>query len=149
MLDRTNRSPNRPAVAPPLNRQGIENARAHIRRIAAHFIGTDDGRALEVADRLLSAVKVIPESSGKRQGERGYRLRYLREDLPRYAECNSVRSFVRAFLDDAHHYLKHRSKYDDKLTGLPRLDPWLSVARIIELCDGDVPSFDTIRRDLR
>jgi hypothetical protein len=54
-----------------------------------------------------------------------------------------------SFRADADHYLKHRSKYGDKLIRRPRIDPWLSVANIIELCDGEIPSFDTVRRDVR
>lgn len=136
-------------VPPPLNRQGIASATAIIRKLAEHFIGTDEGRVLWECDRLLSGLDIIPESSTERQRERGYRLRHLRMNEPRYVECTADRTFARAFVDDAKHYLRHRSQYDDKQTGRPLRDPWLSVSHIIDLCGGDAPHPDTVRRDIR
>ncbi|RWB72951.1 MAG: hypothetical protein EOQ50_18460 [Mesorhizobium sp.] len=148
MLDRSRPIYGDP-VPPPLNRQGIENAQAIIRKIAEHFIGTDEGRAFGECARLLSKLEIIPESSGERQRERGYRLRHLRINEARYVGCTGDRTFARAFVDDAKHYLRHRSQYDDKQTGRPLRDPWLSVSHIIDLCGGEVPHLDTIRRDIR
>lgn len=153
MLDAANRPALRTAygepVPPPLNRQGIESAQAIIRKLAEHFIGTDEGRVLRECDRLLSALDVIPENSGERQRARGLRFRHLRTNEPRYACCTGDRTFARAFVADAKHYLRHRSQYDDRQTGTPLLDPWRSIAHIVELCGGEVPHHDTIRRDIR
>lgn len=53
----------------------------------------------------------------------GLRLRYLKT-YPHYAaKSKTVRGFVRSFRADADHYLKNRSKYDDKRTERPRFDP--------------------------
>ncbi|RWD70873.1 hypothetical protein [Mesorhizobium sp.] len=153
MIDRMQKAGSRPAygdpMPPPLNRQGIESAQTLIRKLAEHFIGTDEGRVLRECDRLLSVLDVIPDSSGERQRARGLRLRHLRTNEPRYAECTGDRTFARAFVADAKHYLRHRSQYDDRQTGTPLLDPWRSIAHIIELCGGEVPHLDTIRRDIR
>lgn len=153
MLDHADRPARRATygdpVPPPLNRQGIHRAQAIIRKLAEHFIGTDEGRVLRECDRLLAGLDIIPENSGERQRARGLRLRHLRMNEPRYAECTGDRTFARSLVADAKHYLRHRSQYDDKQTGTPLLDPWRSVAHIIELCGGEVPHLDTIRRDIR
>ncbi|WP_292690174.1 hypothetical protein, partial [Mesorhizobium sp.] len=148
MLNRTNRPAYGDPVPPPLNRNGVEEALAVMRKVAEHYTGTDAGRALEVAANQLSKLEAIPERGATKQRERGLRLRYLKISPHYAAKTRTVRGFVRLFLADADHYLKHRSKYDDKLTGRPRFEPWLSVARIIDLCD-EIPSENTIRRDLQ
>lgn len=154
MLDRGARpTGHRPSygdpIAPPLNRAGIEEALAVMRKVAEHYTGTDAGRAFEEAATLLSKLEAIPERGGAKQHERGLRLRYLRTSTHYAAKTKTVRGFVSSFRADADHYLKNHSKYDDPRTGLPRFEPWLSVARVIELCGGEIPSGNTIRRDVQ
>lgn len=149
MLDRANRPAYGDPVPPPLNRRGIDEAVAVMRKVAEHYTGTDAGRALEVAASQLSKLEAVPERSDERQRKRGLYLRYLKASPHYAAKTKTVRGFVRLFLADADHYLKNRSKLDDKLTRRPRFDPWLSIAHIIELCGDEVPSENTIRRDVQ
>ena len=148
MLDLVDRPAHRAygdSVPPPLTRQDIQEALADLRALAEYRIGTGRGRALAEADRLLSNAVLLPEDPRTRQGERGKRIRYLRNT--HYAEVKSGRGFAKAFQADAERYVHHRSSFDDARIGRPTMEPWLSIARIIELCDG-IPSRNTIDRDL-
>lgn len=42
-----------------------------MRKVAEHYIGTDESRVLEEAARLLSTLEAMPERDAMKQGERG------------------------------------------------------------------------------
>lgn len=134
-------------VEHPPTQKDIANALATVQRFARHFSGTDEGRTLVACAKLLSKLDSNPESDTTRQ--RGYRLRRLRANEPRYAACNGPQTFARTLVDDAKHYLRNRSQYDDEQTRRPLRDPWQSISRIVDLYGGKAPDIDIIVLDLR
>ncbi|PBB30592.1 hypothetical protein CK214_19055 [Mesorhizobium sp. WSM3882] len=130
----------------PPTQDDIANALATIQRFARHFSGTEEGRAFFACARLLTKLHSNPESHASRQ--RGFRLRRLRATDSHYAACVGFPSFARAFVDNARHYLRHRSQFDNNQSGRPLRQPWLSISYIIDLYGGKEPDLDIVMGDL-
>lgn len=147
MFERLTESNSRdPYKDPPLTREDFERAEAVIRKFARHFAGTEHGRAFAACVRLLSKLDTDPGSDVARQ--RGYLLRHLRANEPRYALHAGLKVFALAFVDDAKQFVKHRSQLGEKTTGHPLRDPWLSISYILNLYGGKEPDLDLVLSDL-